>query len=72
MSTCPVNTGHQFNARGNCMHCFAKQPDEAPREFRICGVFASNRCTICGTCFADGGDEFCGHGHQIGETYPTR
>ena len=34
-----------------------------------CGVFSSNRCTICGGFFADGGDTVCGNGHIIGQQY---
>ena len=72
MSTCPVSTGHQFNARGNCMHCFAKKPAEKqPKKTQTCEAFGS-RCTICGSYFGDGGDDVCSYGHQIGEAYPTR
>lgn len=35
-----------------------------------CGVFDGCKCTICGGHFADGGDDVCANGHQIGHQYP--
>lgn len=45
-----------------------KTPKKTHGIFVTCGVFATNRCTICGSYFDDTG-EVCNYGHVIGQTY---
>jgi len=43
-------------------------PKSAVSRMKVCAVFSGNRCTICGSYFADG-DSICGCGHEIGASY---
>ena len=43
----------------------ASQPETKKREVK-CEVFATCRCTICGSYFED---DVCDYGHVVGQTY---